>query len=89
MTSPEIHAAILDALADIAPEVDPASLRNDLDLRQQVDLDSMDMLNLVVGVHERTGVDIPEAEYPRLTTLDAIATFVESALRSPARAPDA
>ena len=88
MTPDEIRAAILDALADIAPEIDPPSLRGDLDLRQQVDVDSMDMLNLVIGVHQRTGVDIPEAEYPRLTTLDAIATFVETALRSPTRAPE-
>ena len=82
MTETEIHAAILDALADVAPEVDPSSLRGDLDLRQQVDLDSMDLLNLVIGVHQRTGVDIPEAEYPRLTTLDAIANFVATAQRS-------
>jgi acyl carrier protein len=45
-------------------------------LRQALDLDSMDFLNVVVGLHEVTGVDIPEADYPRLFTLDGMAAYL-------------
>lgn len=70
MTDAEAKAVILAALAEIAPETDPARLRGDEDLREALDLDSMDVLNLVIRLHERTGRDIPEADYPKLVTLD-------------------
>jgi acyl carrier protein len=49
-------------------------------LREQVDLDSMDWLNVIVGFHERFGVDIPEADYDKLTTLDAIVAYLAGRL---------
>ena len=45
-------------------------------LRDQVDLDSMDFLNLLVGVHQRTGIEIPEADYPKLATLDQLVAYL-------------
>jgi len=47
------------------------------DLRDAIDLDSMDFLNFVIALHERTGVDIPEADYPRLRTLDGAIAYLE------------
>lgn len=75
MKDPDIRALVADVLGGIAPEADLASVRDDEDLRMAFDLDSMDFLNLVVGLHERTGVDVPEADYPRLFTLGGIVAY--------------
>ena len=70
MTKDEIRATALRVLGDIAPEADLASLKRDVDLREQLDLDSMDILNFVVGLHAALGMAIPEADYPKFATLD-------------------
>ena len=70
MTKDEIRATVLRVLGDIAPEADLGALKPDVDLREQLDLDSMDILNFVVGLHAALGVEIPEAEYPKFATLD-------------------
>lgn len=75
MKDPDIRALVADVLGGIAPEADLASVRDDEDLRLAFDLDSMDFLNLVVGLHERTGVDVPETDYPRLFTLGGIVAY--------------
>jgi acyl carrier protein len=69
MTDTKARTVVCDVLSEIAPETDPASLRDDEDIRDGLDLDSMDFLNFVIALHERTGIDIPEADYPRLRTL--------------------
>lgn len=71
-----ILALLRDTLAEIAPEVDAPALDATRALRRQVDLDSADWLDFLVAVHEKTGVDIPDAEAGRLGTLDQIADFV-------------
>lgn len=76
MTRDAIRRTIIDALMRIAPEVDPRSIESDTNLRDQLDLDSMDFLNLVVSLHERLGIDIPEADYPRLYTLDGAVAYL-------------
>jgi len=74
MTDEEIKAAVLNELGKIAPEVDGALADPSGDLREEFDIDSMDFLNLVTALHERLGIDIPEADYPQLFTLnDAVA----------------
>ncbi|MBL8346417.1 MAG: acyl carrier protein [Rubrivivax sp.] len=77
MTRDELQAQLLVALGEIAPEVDLAALDARRPLRQQVDLDSADWLNFLVAVHERLGVDIPDAEAGRLRTLEQIVDFCE------------
>jgi acyl carrier protein len=76
MTTDAVKAVIVEALSRIAPEIDPASLRSDRELREQLDLDSIDFLNLVMALHERLGVDIPEADYARFSTLDGAAEYL-------------
>jgi len=76
MTRDDIKDAVLRALTDVAPEADPATLRPDVDLRDQLDIDSMDSLNFVIGIHAQVGVDIPEAEWARLQTLDQVVDYV-------------
>lgn len=74
----ELRAVVLRVLGDIAPEADLGSLRSDVAFREQLDLDSMDILNFVVGLHGALGVDIPEADYPKLATLDACVEYLAS-----------
>ncbi len=77
MTDAEIKKLIFDVLGDVAPEADPATLAGDADIREALDLDSMDFLNLVIGLHERTGMAIPEADYPKLATLDGAIIYLQ------------
>jgi len=76
MSRDEIKNAVLRALSDVAPEADPATLRADVGLRDQLDIDSMDSLNFVIGIHEQVGIDIPESEWARLQTLDQVVDYV-------------
>jgi acyl carrier protein len=76
VTREEIRAAVLDALGEIAPEVELAAVDPGTSFREQLDLDSMDLLNLVIGIHARTGVEIPEADYPRLASLEGAVAYL-------------
>jgi acetyltransferase len=80
MDAGQIRTAVLEIVKSIAPECDADRIKSDQPLRQQVDLDSMDWLNVVLGLHARLHVDIPESDYGRLTTLDAIVACVASKL---------
>jgi acyl carrier protein len=76
VTEAEARGAVRAALAEVAPEVDPASLADDVELTRQVDLDSMDFLAFVTAIHALTGVDVPERDYPRLATLAGAAAYL-------------
>ena len=76
MTETEIKSMICDVLGGIAPEADFDALAGGEDLREALDLDSMDFMNFVVALHERTGIDIPEADYPKLRTLDQAIAYL-------------
>jgi acyl carrier protein len=78
MTDDQIRNDVLATLQTIAPEVAGEALAADRPLRDQVDLDSMDWLNVIVGLHERFGVDIPEADYAKLVTLDDIVAYLRA-----------
>ncbi|MDO8985973.1 acyl carrier protein [Cypionkella sp.] len=68
MTPSDLRAAFLDELTTIAPDLDAESIGDDDRLRDDLGLDSIDFLNLVSALHERFGLPIPEADYPRLAT---------------------
>jgi acyl carrier protein len=68
--------ALFTALGEIAPEVDPATLAYDRPLREQVDIDSFDFLNVMIRLRELTGVSVPESDYAQLTTLDAAIDYL-------------
>ena len=80
MTRQDIRAALIEALSAIAPEGDYAALRGERPLRDQLDIDSFDFLNAVIRVHDKLGVDIPEAEYQKLATLDSAIDYLASRL---------
>lgn len=71
-----IRREVLAVLTTIAPEVEPADIRDEELLRDQVDLDSMDWLNFLVGIHKRLNVDIPESDYASLRTLADVVRYV-------------
>ena len=76
MSNENIRAIVVETLKSIAPELEEGDLQSDRPLREQVDLDSMDWLNFLVGLHQRLRVDIPEADYRKLTTLDALVAYL-------------
>ncbi|GAA2777103.1 acyl carrier protein [Mycolicibacterium pallens] len=80
MADNDIRAEILSVLTTIAPEVDADEISDDVLLRDQVDLDSMDWLNFLIGIHKRLQVDIPEADYQSLRTLSDVTDYVSHRL---------
>jgi acyl carrier protein len=81
MTDTQIQAVVLRVLGDIAPEVALDQIDPTTDLREQLDIDSMDLLNWVVGIHEQLGVDIPEADYPLLATLNGCIAYLRARVK--------
>jgi acyl carrier protein len=75
MQEPEIRRLAAEVLADIAPEADLASVGDHEDLRDALELDSMDFLNFVVALGQRTGRSIPDADTRRLTTLAGLVAY--------------
>ncbi len=76
MTTDEAKAIIFDVLGGIAPEIDPADVEHDVDLSEQLDLDSMDFLNWMIGISQRTGVDIPQRDAVEFLTIDGAANYL-------------
>jgi acyl carrier protein len=78
VTDDQIKALVLTELNKIAPEVELDEIDPAVDLREQVDLDSMDLLNLAIAIHQATGVDIPEADYPQMASLNGCVAYLRS-----------
>jgi acyl carrier protein len=76
MTEAEIRDNVYAVLRRIAPEADPQVLQPTQDLRQALDIDSFDYLQLMIGLHERLGVEIPEADYPQLSTIAGMIQYL-------------
>lgn len=81
MNETDIRRGVLETLLSIAPEVQADAVLDAAPLREQVDLDSMDWLNVLQGLHQRFGVDIPEADYARLSTLEQIVGYLAERVR--------
>jgi acyl carrier protein len=75
MTESEIRRMAADVLAGIAPEADLATVDDEEDLREALDLDSMDFLNFVVALGHSSGCPIPQADTRRLTTLAGLVDY--------------
>lgn len=76
MTAAEIKEAITSILADIAPDEDLSHLKEDVPFREQLELDSMDFLDIVMELRKRHGIEVPEADYPKLASLDSCAEYL-------------
>ena len=78
-TEQDLRALVISVLCQIAPDVDPAAIDPDIELAEQLDIDSMDFLNIVVEINTRTGIEIPERDYPKLATLNGAVSYLARA----------
>ena len=81
MTQDEIRVRVIKTLSGIVPELEPRNLKPAVSLRDQLDIDSMDFLNFLIALHEEFGVDVPEADAPKLGSIDACVDYLAQALR--------
>jgi acyl carrier protein len=78
MNRQQIRDAVLEVLGQIAPEADPASIDPNVNLRDQLDIDSMDFLNFLIALDKQLHVDIPERDYGQLTTVEACVEYLSA-----------
>ena len=76
MTKDECKKAVIAIISDIAPDEDLSNLKPDVRLRDQLQLDSMDFLDIVMELRKRHGIEVPEADYPMLASLDSCADYL-------------
>jgi len=81
MNQEEVRKQVLAELMRIAPELEAGEIVPGKLLREQVDLDSMDWLNFLVALHERFKVEIPEADYAKVATLDQVVAYLSAKAR--------
>lgn len=82
MTRAALEAVVKRVLGRIAPEADLAAIDANADLRESLDLDSMDFLNFLVGLRGETGIDVADADVPRVATLSSCLDYLEARSRS-------
>ena len=76
MTDTELRSTVLEALQNIAPEADLSTLKPAARIRDQLDMDSMDFLNFIIALHTALKIDIPERDYPKLTSIDSCIRYL-------------
>jgi acyl carrier protein len=81
VTETEIRQIVRQALSNVAPEVDLAAIDPKKDLRDQIDIDSVDFLNFVIGLHKELGIEIPDADVPKLGTLNGCVAYLQSRIK--------
>ena len=81
MTKDECKQVVLDIIAEIAPDEDLSDVKGDVALREQLDLDSMDFLDIVMELRKRHKLQIPEEDYPQLATLNSCTNYLEPLLK--------
>jgi acyl carrier protein len=81
MTKEQIRATVLEIIAQIIPDEDLSNLKGDVPLREQVELDSMDFLDIIMELRKRYGIEVPENDYMQLATLDGSVAYLEPRLK--------
>lgn len=81
MTREEIREAVANIIKDIAPDEDQSNLNDSEPLRDQIELDSMDFLDIVMELRKRYKVEVPEKDYPELNTMDGCVNYLEPRLK--------
>lgn len=76
MTNEECKQIVLDIIAEIAPDEDISAVKPEVRLRDQLDLDSMDFLDIVMELRKQHGIEVPEEDYPELASLDSCAAYL-------------
>lgn len=81
MTRDDIKQVVLDILADIAPDQDLGELKDDVSFREQLELDSMDFLDIVMELRKKYRVQVPEDDYVNLASMDSTVKYLEPLMR--------
>ena len=81
MTESEIRQIVREALSNVAPEVDLDAIDSATCLRDQIDIDSVDFLNFIIGLHKELGIEIPDADLPKLATLNGCVVYLQSRMK--------
>ena len=81
MTVDEVRKAIVNILSDIAPDEDIGSIRDEVSLRDQIDLDSMDFLDIVMELRKRFNIEVPEKDYEHLATMASCISYLQPLLK--------
>ena len=81
MTPADIREEILDILEDIAPDEDLSEIKDEVSFRDQLELDSMDFLDIVMELRKRYRIQIPEEEYAELSSMDSTCKYLEPVMR--------
>jgi acyl carrier protein len=81
MTADDIRKAVLDILSDIAPDEDLSNVKEDVAFRDQLELDSMDFLDIVMELRKRYRIQIPEQDYPALASMKSTVEYLEPRMR--------
>ena len=76
MTEDQVQQIVIDIINEIAPDEDTTGLKPEVNLRDQMDLDSMDFLDIVMELRKQHGIEVPEAEYRQLESLDSSAEYL-------------
>ncbi len=76
MTASNVRQIVLDIISDIAPDEDVSVLDDTKSLREQLDLDSMDFLDIVMELRKRHKVEVPQEDYSKLATLESCVTYL-------------
>lgn len=81
MTDDEVRKIVITELSNIAPETDAGTIDPNADLREALDIDSLDFLNFVTALHKRLGVNVPESDYPKLLTIRGAVAYLQQKKR--------
>lgn len=81
MTAEETRQAVIDIIADIAPDDDLDTLKDDVALRDQIDLDSMDFLDIVMELRKRHNIEVPESDYMELNTMGGCVAYLQPKMK--------
>lgn len=81
MTTAEIRDEVLEILEDIAPDDDLSDLKDDAPFREQLELDSMDFLDIVMELRKRHRIQIPEEDYTQLASMDSTVAYLEPMMK--------
>ena len=76
MTKEDIKKVVLDIISEIAPDEDLSNVQPNVRLREQLDLDSMDFLDIVMELRKQHGIEVPEEDYQQLASLDSCADYL-------------
>lgn len=76
MTKEDIKKVVLDIISEIAPDEDLSNVQPDIRLREQLDLDSMDFLDIVMELRKKHGIEVPEEDYQKLASLNSCAEYL-------------